>query len=84
MVTLSAPPASNSSPVTYCLEWRLVCQTVFLHVLTPPSTLRVLCALAPESLSILLPLLRSKLLLIYLLARERCFIILTQSQALQP
>lgn len=39
MITLTVLPASNSSSVTLCLEWGLVCQRVSCTVLTPPSAL---------------------------------------------
>ena len=67
MITLSTLPALNSSSVTFCLGWGLVCQRVFLSDLAPPSALGFLCALDPECLSILLALPRDRLLLLYLL-----------------
>lgn len=39
MITLSVLPFSNSSSVTFYLEWGLVCQRVSHTVLTPPSAL---------------------------------------------
>ena len=47
---LSALPAPNSSAVTFCLGWGLVCQRVFLNVLAPPSALGFLCIPDPVSL----------------------------------